>query len=447
MRKRAFGGGWRLRQATVGAGGRAASGVRGGILACASAAMLLAGASPVALEAQQSRPNVFFDCAGPRCDRQYYRTEINWVNWVSNKDVADVHVIMTSQGTGAGGREYVIDFMGTDEESPYEHQHSYQSLPTDTDREVLDGVANTLALGLAMFANQAGYRGLVVLAGAQQQPAEGLFSQEEVDDPWNLWVFRVRGEAGIDGESTRRNTSFEGGFAAWRTTPTWKFSVGGDVGHNRFRIDLSQGTFEDTRTRWSMNSRLVYSLARNWSFGVITSSGRFLTYNLDLRVAVQPTLEYSVFPYEETTRRSLTIAYSMGPFYHDYTETTIYNYVSETRWVQSLEVRLDARQPWGSASFGTSGSQYVTNEDLYRFSVWGGTSIRIVRGFSVNISGNTSWVRDQIFLSAQGATDEEALLRLQQRPTDFDYGMEVGFSYQFGSIYNNVVNNRIRPRF
>ena len=44
----------------------------------------------------------------------------------------------------------------------------------------------------------------------------------------------------------------------------------------------------------------------------------------------------------------------------------------------------------------------------------------------------------------RGVTDEEALLRLQQLETDFEYGVSLGFSFQFGSIFNNVVNNRFR---
>ncbi len=60
----------------------------------------------------QSRPNVFFDCDGRNCNDQYYRTEIDWVNWVRNREVADVHVIMTSLTTGSGGREYRLDFLG-----------------------------------------------------------------------------------------------------------------------------------------------------------------------------------------------------------------------------------------------------------------------------------------------------------------------------------------------
>ena len=395
---------------------------------------------------QQSRPNVFLDCREARCNYEYYRTEITWVNWVRDRQVADVHIIMTAQGTGAGGREYLFDFIGTDEESPYSHQHSYKSNPTDTDREVLDALANTLALGLGMFANQSGYRGLVTVVASETGQPEGLVSPDEVDDPWNLWVFRIRGEAGVEGESTYRNIGLEGNLSAWRTTPTWKFSISGGVGHNRLRIDLSDGTFRDNRTRWNVDSRLVYALAEHWSVGVIGSTGRFLSYNLDYRLALTPSIEYSVFPYEETTRRSFTFVYGITGMYHDYTERTVYLETEETRYEQMLEIRFNQRQPWGSAWFGTSGTQFLHDTDLYRVSLWAGASVRIVRGFSVNVSGNVSWVRDQIFLSAQGATDEEALLRLQQRPTDFDYGMEVGFSYQFGSIYNNVVNNRLRPR-
>ena len=41
-------------------------------------------------------------------------------------------------------------------------------------------------------------------------------------------------------------------------------------------------------------------------------------------------------------------------------------------------------------------------------------------------------------------TDEEILLNLRTRASDFNYGLSFGFSYRFGSIYNNVVNNRFR---
>jgi hypothetical protein len=72
----------------------------------------------------------------------------------------------------------------------------------------------------------------------------------------------------------------------------------------------------------------------------------------------------------------------------------------------------------------------------------GNIQFRIVRGLSVNARGSIAWVKNQIYLSADGVTDEEALLDLRQRATSFEYDASVGFSLQFGSIFNNVVNNR-----
>ena len=42
-----------------------------------------------------------------------------------------------------------------------------------------------------------------------------------------------------------------------------------------------------------------------------------------------------------------------------------------------------------------------------------------------------------------GATPEEILLRRKELETNFEYFTSFGFTYTFGSIYNNVVN----PRF
>lgn len=123
-------------------------------------------AGPLASEAQRAlrtRPRIFLDCNAPNCNSQYFRTEINWVNWVNDREVADVHVIMGSVQTGAGGRAYQLDFIGLDPSEGYEDQLLYEQIPTDTERESLDGLTHTLALGIAAWANTHGFRGLVRL--------------------------------------------------------------------------------------------------------------------------------------------------------------------------------------------------------------------------------------------------------------------------------------------
>ena len=395
----------------------------------------------------QSRPNVFFDCDGRNCNDQYYRTEIDWVNWVRDQEVADVHVIMTSLRTGTGGLEYRLDFLGHGAQDGYDDSHLFQTLSTDTDREQLDQVSHMLGIGLALFANTAGYRGLVTLEGPDPESAgqgERLVSQDEVNDPWNLWSFRVTGSANLDGESTRETTRITGSFSASRVTPTWKINLRSNINHNRVDIELDDGNFLDVRTDYGFNPLMVYSIADHWSVGFEGQAGRSTRTNQNFRAEISPGVEYSVFPYDEATRRSFTFYYKVGPTYRDYVETTYLGEDEETRFEESLQIQFSQRQTWGDASFGITGSHYMHDFERNNLSLRGDIDFRIVRGFSVNARGDIAWVNDQLYLSAQGATDEEALLRLSQRATSFNYGVQIGFSIQFGSIFNNVVNNRFR---
>ncbi|MBT3324874.1 MAG: hypothetical protein HN396_01350 [Gemmatimonadales bacterium] len=408
---------------------------------------LLTLGAPSLAESQNVRPNVFFDCNGRNCNSQYYRTEIDWVNWVNDKEVADVHVIMTSQTTGAGGNEYRLDFIGHGQAEGWEDTHLFQTLPTDTEREQLDGISHALGLGIASYAQQAGYRGLVSLTGpAPESPGAGrrLVSQDEVDDPWNLWVFRLNGSGNLDGESTRSTTRLNGSFSANRITPTWKMNFNGNINYNRVDIELDNGNFLNVRTDWGFNPLIVYSVADHWSIGIQGQAGRMTRFNQNFRVEVTPAIEYSVFPYDEATRRAFTFFYKVGPAYRDYIEPTIYNETSELRYEQSLQMQFSQRQEWGDASLRMTGSHFLSDFERNNLAIRGDIDVRIVRGFSVNIRGDIAWVNDQIYLPLDDATDAETLLRLQQEATSFNYGIQVGFSIQFGSIFNNVVNNRFR---
>ena len=392
------------------------------------------------------RPRMFFDCDGRNCRSDYYRTEITFVNWVRLPEDSDVHVIMTSEQTGAGGRQYQIDLMGVGAYSGYEDQMLIQTLPTDTEREALDEISHALAVGLARFAAISGFGDVVRVIPTESpglDPGARLVSEEEVDDPWNLWVFRINGSANFDGEETRNTRRIDGSFSASRVTPTWKMSFRGNVNNNRREIELQdQDDFVDDRTDWGFNQLIVYSLAENWSVGLQGEVRRIVRFNQDLRFEMTPAVEYSFFPYEEATRRALTAFYKIGPAYRDYIETTAFGEEAETRWEQSLELEFSQRQPWGDASIRITGSHFLHDFDLYNLRMNGNVDYRIVRGISVNVRGNVGWVNDQIYLSAGGATDAEALLNLRQRNQDFTYSMRVGFSIQFGSIFNNVVNNR-----
>ena len=420
-------------------------------IGCGLAALFtLAAGAPITAQQQGSRPRIFFDCNGPTCDRQYYRTEISWVNWVNDREVADLHIIMGSVSTSGGGREYQLDFLDAHEEHDegYDNQLTYSRLGTDTDREALDGLSHTLGLGIAAWANTHGYRGLVTLRGADPElgdiGVQRLVSQEEVDDPWNLWIFRLNGNVNRNSEETSTTTQFNGGFNASRVTPTWKINFNTFINHRRLRRELTDRTFSDIRTNWTFNQLIAYSMADHWSVGLTGSVGRSVSDNQDFRARGGAALEYSFFPYEEATRRSLTALYRIGPWYADYLEPTIFLETDELRYEQALEIDFSSRQTWGDAGLSLSFSHFLHDFDLNRRAISGDVSYRITRGIEITARGDLEWVNDQIFLPAEDATDEETLLDLQRRATDRTERFSVGLRLQFGSIFNNVVNNRFR---
>ena len=419
-----------------------------GIVVALGAAAALA-AAPVSAQDGRSRTealHVFFECSrgfGGGCDQRQFRTDIDWVNWVRDRQDAEVHVIVTTQETGSGGARYGLDFIGLGDLAPVEDRLSYTSLGTDVRDETVRGVGQALAVGLARFSLLAGAP--TRLSVESTDPVVGtdrLVTAVEVDDPWNFWVFRVNVGADLEGESTRKERSLRGGFDATRITEGWKIEFESDGSFSRDEIELSDTTIVDSRREWDTDVSAVHSLARHWSLGAEARAGAATSTNQDFSASFLPTLEYSIWPYEESPRRSLRARYRVGARHFNYEETTVFGFDEETRAVQELEISINQRQPWGSVFANVEGSHYLHDFDKYRVSSGGFLSFRVLRGLNLRVNGEVSWIRDQIFLAADGVSDEEILLERRRLASNFDWDLGVGFTFQFGSIYNNVVNNR-----
>jgi hypothetical protein len=404
------------------------------------------------VEGQQppGAPRVFFDCRSPECDQTYYRTEISWVSWVRDQADADVYVLMTSQQTGGGGREYLLDLQGRGTQADYRAGARYRASSTDTERERLDGIALTLGLALAQFATQAGYRGLVALQptrpGEEGAPAvpNGLSSSGRADDPWNLWVFRVSANGNYEAQSSRQEWRVNTGLNVDRVTPTWKQSYSANFNRRSQTVEFDdRPDFRDDRHDWGVHWRVVYSLAEHFSLGVSGDAGRNTANNQDIWGQINPAVEYSFFPYEEATRRSLTVFYEIGPVYRHYFRQTLYGLTEELRAEQALNISFSQRQPWGSAGVNLRGSTYLHDFEKNNVRLNGNLSVRIARGLDLNMGASYERVRDQIYLRGDDLTEEERLLRLQQEATEYRAQTSFGLSYRFGSPFNNVVNNRM----
>lgn len=420
--------------------------------AAAAVSFLLLGglAAPAHAQQDQTPLRVFFDCRGPSCNEQFYRTEIEWVTWVTQQEDADVHVIIASIENASGGREYDIRFIGQYDLEGIEDALVFRSLGTDVEQERLDGITEVLEVGFARLAILNGLRDVVEVTGVQRaglDPTERVVSAEEVEDPWKLWVFEVGGNFELNGEDLQSQRQVRGNFSADRVTPDWIFGFDFRYNNNYRKIERSDGSiFENTLEDYTGSLEIVKSIAEHWSLGVTGSVGQQPRFNQDFRWEVLPGIEYSYFPYVEATRRALTAFYQIGPAFRDYEEVTIYGEEEETRFEHLLRFEFSQRQPWGNASISLQGEQFLHDTDLYQVSLTGRIDVRLFRGLNMNVSGNYSYGDNQIFLAAGGQSDEEILLRLRARQTNERYRFQVGFNYQFGSIFNNIVNNRFDGR-
>lgn len=400
-------------------------------------------AQDVEVAAAGASLRVFLECSTRGCDQREFRTQIDWVDWMRDRADAMVHVIVTSQETGSGGRQYQFDFIGLGELEGTDDQLTYTSLGTDVRDETVRGLTSVLSVGVARYALLTGaVRTISVRPDGAEAQTDRLVTSTDVEDPWNFWVFEVDLGFDLEGESSRSERRLDGGVEGSRTTTTWKIQFEADGSWREDEIELSDSTIVDTRRDWSVDFEAVYALADHWSLGGQAEVSAATRTNQDLSVAVGPAIEYSVWPYVEAPRRSLRARYTAGVRHFDYEEATLFGLLSETRPVHELDLSLSQRQPWGQVFTNASVSQYLHDLGKYRLSTGGFISFRLVRGFNINLNGRVSWVRDQLFLAAGGVSDEEILLQRRRLASDFDWDIGVGFSFQFGSIFNNVVNNR-----
>ena len=389
---------------------------------------------------RQDRLRVFLDC-GP-CDFDYLRREVDFVDYVRDRKDADVHILVTTQGTGAGGTEYVFRFIGLGPFNGINDELKFASQQTSTSEERRAGYTRVLKLGLVRYATStslAEYLHLTYKPGAAQTQA----TPSPADDPWNLWTFRVRGSGSISGERSNSSRNFNSSFTANRTTDEWKWNSSVNLNFRESTFTLSNGEkFLDDSHDHNASALLVKSLGDHWAAAVRGRWASTTFLNQDRAVRAAAGVEYSFFPYQLSATKELTAQITLGVSNFDYIERTIYEKDQETVGDLYFITRFDTQQPWGSMEASFETSMYLHDPARHRLEVDGFFDVRLFKGLSLNMGGSASRIRDQLYLRAGDATDEEILLRRRQLATGYRYSLSMGFSYTFGSIFNNVVNTR-----
>jgi len=422
---------------------RKSLGAAGGLVLAALLAVGLAGqpafgqaVTPDIDELKKTAVKVFLDCDS--CDLDYIKTEITFVNYVRDRLEAQVHVLITTQATGSGGREYTLTFIGQNECRDLTDIQKYFSAQSDTEDDVRRGLVRTLKLGLMSYVG----RTPIACRIAVDYTKPG--ASGPVRDRWNSWVFGLTGSGYFSGESTYMSRMVDFSFSANRVTLESKVRLGLSVDSSKQRYEIEDATITGTSRSWNASGLYVKSLGEHWSAGAYLEVTSSLYSNIDLGVSVAPAVEYNFFPYSQSTRRQLRALYTLSLNPVKYREETVFGKLRETLLKQELSLTLDLRERFGTVSLSVEGSNYFNDMSKYRVDTFSIVNLRLYKGLSVYVIGGYSWYHNsQLSLLGREPTYEEQLLRLRELPMNSNYFAAVGFQFQFGSIFTNVIN----PRF
>lgn len=381
---------------------------------------------------------IFLDCNV--CDNTYIKQNLGHVEFVRDQSLGDVHLFFVTQGNGSGGRQYEIDFIGKGQFEAIEFKLEFflDSNMTSDDRR--NKILDYIKLGLVRYWIATG--DLENISVSVPKPAEEE-TKKEIEDPWNYWVFRVGASGYFNGQEASKSSNLNFNISAKRVTAENKFSLNAGFSENQSTFTFNGDDIVAINNNKYLNTNYIISVNDHWSYGFFGSIGTSTFSNFETYAEFQPAIEYNFFKYENSAKKQMVLSYRNGVRYNDYIERSVFGEVNELLWQHSILLGGSVRQEWGNINGEASFNQFLHDTTLNALGFYIGANIRVFKGFNFNIGGNYRITRNQINLPAGDVSLEELLLQQQQLQSGYNYWANVGFSYQFGSIYNSIVN----PRF
>ncbi|PIU45732.1 MAG: hypothetical protein COS95_02155 [Ignavibacteriales bacterium CG07_land_8_20_14_0_80_59_12] len=383
----------------------------------------------------KSAPKIFVDCTD--CDLDYIRTQVAFTNYVRDRLEAQIHILITSQTTGSGGKEYTLVFIGQHEFQGMNDTLRFATTKSATEDDIRKEFVRTLKLGLVRYTAKTPLAEYISVSFKEpSQPAA-------VKDTWNYWVFSLSLHGYINGQKSQTFRTVSGSISADRVTADVKISLSTNAFYNESNFTIGDQKVVSISRGQGFYAMSVWSLSEHWSIGGFASAYTSTYQNVKFSPRVAPAIEYDVFPYSASTLKQLTFLYRLNYEHYWYYEETIYDKLEQALPGESLSLTLILKQPWGSVSTALAGAHYFYDFRRNNLTLSGSMTLKLFEGLSVSLGGFVSMIHDQLSLPKRGATPEEILLQRRQLETGYRYFSFVGVTYTFGSIYNNIVN----PRF
>ena len=379
---------------------------------------------------------VFIDCQSGNCDISYLKTNIKMIDFVNDRFVGDVHLIISTQSTGGGGDKYFLYSSGL---KKYEGKNDTLNFFTEqsaTNDEIREKLASNIKLILAPYVLKTSYAKYLTVS--YKAPEDKISDAQK--DPYNLWVYSISAGGNVNGDANYTSNFYQGRIGAGRTTEKQKIGISAYAYQSVNTFTVDNVTAKVKNGSFGLDIEGTKNLTQHWAIGY-DLTGQYSNFNnLFARVNAAPKVEYSFFPYKEFNARRLIAEYSIGIQVDKYIDTTIYFKTRDVLPVQKLALTTSITQKWGNINAGVNWSNYLNDFSKNRFSVGGSVEWRIVKGLNFGLFGSFDIIHDQVSLVKGKATREEVLIRTKQLLSTYNYYGGANFRFQFGSRNNNAVN-------
>ena len=383
-------------------------------------------------------PKIFLNCT-VRCDDDFVRSELTFFDFVRDRYVADIEILINGIRTGSGGFEYTLTFYGYNDYASIADTVTFATQQADTRDVIRKRMVKNIKVGLIKYIVGTDLIDAVSIGF----PKDQVKQEEIIEDKWNYWVFRLGGRGSFETESNKKNSSIRTDVRINRVTEASKFSIFSY--HNqyfdRFVVDGEEVTARNVN--YGLSGLYVKSISTHWAAGGFYRGFHSVYSNINYSQSVSPAIEFSAFPVSEVMRHQMRWIYQAGFRRLTYLEPTIFDKIEETLPYHQLTGIMGITEPWGSLSAELSGFQYLHDFQKNRLNLEVDVNWRVTQGLSLWLNSDFSLINNQISLAKSEGDASQILLNNRQLPTNFRFRTSFGMSYTFGAINNNVIN----PRF
>lgn len=392
--------------------------------------------STLAAQERTGALRLYADCSF--CSQDYLRQHLPYLEYVRSRQLADVHLIASQWPTAARGKEVRYELIGQGYFDGMSDSLRFVLPLGSSENEQNEKLASELETALIPFLARTSLRRYLSFAYEPETKKDALPS-----DPWKNWVFTLSASGRYRKEASFRSSNLTSAVTIRKVTPEIRLQSYNYLGLNENLFQTEDGQVRSISRELYSSNLVIKSISDHWSYGGEVEFRSSYFDNLKFQNRYWAALEYNLFPYSESSRRQLRFSSELGYDYRHYNDTTIYNKAREGFAVCELQLALEMKEQWGEASTYLEMASFLNELSRYELSLWAGLSLNLFEGLTLDLSCDASLIRNQVGLPRSGLAKEEVLLQQRQQATNFRLATSLGFSYTFGSIYNNVVN----PRF